>query len=97
MRPRTRLLVPLLIGVLATLTALLAGDFLRRDACLGAGGSWQAVERSCTLPTGAGRPWMAGSLAYLATAPLGLLAAVFLWRTYTFFASGRAVHRIPRA
>ena len=92
-RQTTRALIPLLAGVLAMLVGLLGGDLLRRYACTGAGGSWLAAARDCRLPAGVAEPGLAGPFAYLLAVPIGAVTLVVLWRTYTFFATGR--HRRP--
>lgn len=92
-RTPTRALIPLVAGILATLVGLLAGDAVRQYACGGGGGRWQAAARSCLLPPGVEEPVLAGPAAYLLAVPVGAATVLVLWRTFTFFATGR--HRRP--
>lgn len=72
----------MLIGLAATLVGLLVATALRQKACVEAGGRW-LVERRCEIAGGA-EPGMVRSYALGALA--GVLAALMLWRTFTFFA-----------
>ena len=74
----------LLVGVAAALVGLSVATWVRRDDCLDAGGRWLAGPRACELAGGAAATmpsWRAYALGVVA----GLLVAVVLWRTYTFF------------
>ena len=86
-----RRLAALLIGTAGMLLALLTATSLLQDACLDAGGRWLADARTCELPAGAA---MATSpfRAYATGAVAGVLAAIMLWRIFTFAAS-RGVRR----
>lgn len=92
MKPELRhRLALLLVGVAAALVGLSVATWVRRDDCLDAGGRWLAASRTCELaggPAAAMPSWRAVALG----AGAGLLAAVVLWRTYTFFV-GRAARR----
>lgn len=86
MNPQTRRsLAAMLSGVAAAIVALVTTTWLRQDACLDAGGLWIAAARSCTLPAGAAEA--APARAYALGAVAGVVTAVVLWRTYTFFVS----------
>ena len=91
-----RSLATMLMGLMSTLAALMLAEVVRQRSCAGAGGTWNGAERSCALGAGATPPLLAGAGAYLVAVPAAVLLAVFLWRTYTFFASG-AGRRRPSA
>jgi hypothetical protein len=95
-RQTKRSLATMLTGLIATLAALLLAEVVRQRACAGAGGTWEGVERSCAVPAGGSVPLLAGAGAYLVAVPAAVLLAVFLWRTYTFFATGAGGRRMPR-
>lgn len=85
MNPETRRrLAAMLAGVAAALVALFASTWLRQDACLDAGGRWLDAARSCAMPAGASAG-AATARAYALGALAGVVTAVVLWRTYTFF------------
>lgn len=86
-----RRLVPLLIGVIASLSALWTADALRADACLDAGGRWDAGTRACAAAAGRAAPAL-GARPYAVAALVGVALLVVLWRTYTFFLT-RAARR----
>jgi hypothetical protein len=90
-----RSLATMLTGLIATLAALLVAEVLRQRGCTGAGGRWDAAARGCVLPSGATLPWLGGVGAWMVAAVVGLLLAVMLWRTYTFFATGGGGRRRP--
>jgi hypothetical protein len=90
-----RSLATMLTGLIATLAALLVAQVLRQRACTGATGRWDAAARSCVLPSGATPSWLGGTGAYVVAAVAGVLLAVMLWRTYTFFATGGGGRRQP--
>jgi hypothetical protein len=78
----------LLVGTAGTLTALLLATSLRQDACLDAGGRWLAAARQCELPPGASMA-MPSHKAYAIGALAGMLAAIVLWRMFTFASRAR--------
>jgi hypothetical protein len=83
MTPETRRSLALLLATTAaTLVALAVASLLRERACVDAGGRW--VARSCVLAAG---PESSVARAYLLGAIVGVAALLFLWRTYTFFAT----------
>jgi len=90
-----RSLATLLTGLIATLAALLLAEVVRQRACVRAGGVWDAAARRCSPPTGTELPLLAGAGAYLVAVPAAVLLAVFLWRIYTFFATGAGRRRPP--
>ena len=90
-----RSLATMLTGLIATLGALLVAEVLRQRACTDAGGRWDTAARGCVLPSGVQPSWLGGTGAYVVAAVGGVLLAVMLWRTYTFFATGAGGRRRP--
>jgi hypothetical protein len=90
-----RSLATMLTGLIATLAALLIAELLRQRACAGGGGRWDVAARGCVLPAGVQPSLLGGMGAYVVAAVVGVLLAVMLWRTYTFFATGGGGRRRP--
>ena len=90
-----RSLATMLTGLIAMLAALMLADVVRQRSCAGAGGRWDATARSCAMASGTELPLLAGSGAYLVAVPAAVLLGVFLWRAYTFFATGGGRRRPP--
>ena len=90
-----RSLATMLTGLIAMLAALMLADVVRQRSCTGAGGTWDAAGRSCSVAAGAELPLLAGAGAYLVAVPAAVLLALFLWRAYTFFATGAGRRRPP--
>ena len=93
-RHLARQLAPLLIGVIASVSALWVASALRAGACRDAGGRWDAAARSCVAGPGAPAPEV-GARPYLLGGLAGVLLLVVLWRTYTFFALRAAARGGP--
>ena len=82
-----RQVVLVVVGVTASIVALVASTYLRQGACQDAGGQWVVSTETCTLPLGVAVP--SPIRAYLLGAVIGLLAGTMLWRVYTFASQGR--------
>ena len=82
-----RQLVLVVVGITATIVALVASTYLRQGACQDAGGQWIVPSETCALPPGIAEPSSVRS--YLLGALIGLLAGTMLWRVYTFASRGR--------
>lgn len=77
-------LAMVLVGIAGAYAALSVATWIRQDACLDAGGQWDVATRTCELlDTTASRP--SAVAAYVIGALAGLVLAVVLWRTFTFF------------
>ena len=75
-------LIQLLIGVIATVTALGALNVVRQNRCIDAGGQWTVGTRSCMGPDG---PLSVAQGSDVLTAlVVGLLLAFMLHRASTF-------------
>ena len=84
MKPELRhRLALLLVGVATALVGLSVATWVRQDDCLDAGGRWNAAARACEPAAGAAAApsWRAFAFGIAA----GLVVAIVLWRTYTFF------------
>lgn len=79
-----RHLVLIIVAAAGTFVALTVTTWLRQDACVDAGGRWEAASRACAVP--AGSPAPTSGLHYVLGGLAGLVAAFVLWRTFTFFA-----------
>jgi hypothetical protein len=80
----TRQLAPVLIGVIASVSAHWTATALRANACLDAGGRWDAAARACEAAAGGVAP-DPGMRPYLIGGAVGVALLVVLWRTYTYF------------
>jgi hypothetical protein len=79
----TRQLAPVLIGVIASVSALWTASTLRAAACADAGGRWDAAARACAAGAGGAAPDL-GVRPYALAALVGVVLLVVLWRAYTF-------------
>lgn len=87
-----RRIAALLAGIAGAFVALSVASWSRQDACLGAGGRWLATSRACDLPSGAA-PLASPLRFYILGAAVGVVVAVVLWRTFTYFARRAAARR----
>lgn len=83
-----RNLATVLVGVAGSLVALAVITYLKQDACLDAGGRWDAATRACVLPGGSPRA-ATSAWSYLTGIVAGVVVAIVLWRAFTFFATRR--------
>ncbi|MDB4907874.1 MAG: hypothetical protein JWO05_2658 [Gemmatimonadetes bacterium] len=83
-----RSLVLLLVGTIATLTALLSFDRLRNSACENAGGAWNSASRVCTAG-GHSVALPLSALSYIEPLLLGLVVGFMLLRVYALVTGRR--------
>lgn len=86
-----RSLVPMLIGLLATLGALWGVDVYRARRCEAVGGTWDVARRVCAAADPAAFPgYLRGPGAYVLAIPVAVVIGFVLWRVYTFAGGARA-------